>query len=240
MSLASGKVTALARWPVKSMGGETVETLQVSPDGVAGDRAHALWDVHRGERRQLTARQAPRLLAWGATYGGADLAPGEAPAPALTAPGGESFSWDDPQLHGVLGEDLGREVQLTREPAGQQDLLRSVLITTQATHDAIEAELGRPLDPRRWRTNVHVVLDDAEAFAEEGWERFEVQVGEVRFAALHPCVRCVIPTRDPDTQEKDARLLRHLTREHGGLFGLNLRAVGAGRIAVGDSVSVTG
>ena len=72
----------------------------------------------------------------------------------------------------------------------------SVLVTTRATHEAVERALGRPLDLRRWRTNMHVELD-ADAFAEERWEGRTLRVGEATFKLLHPCERCVIPTRDP-------------------------------------------
>jgi hypothetical protein len=51
-------------------------------------------------------------------------------------------------------------------------------------------------------------------------------------------VRCVIPTRDPDTQVKDPNILRWLTREHGGLFGINARPVADGAIRVGDQVAL--
>lgn len=234
---ATGRVTALHRWPVKSLGGEPVDTFALDGHGVAGDRAHALFDVHQGAPRRLTARQAPRLLAWHAAYGPWDGTADALPAPTLTAPDGTAFAWEDPALPAALADDLGRPVELRRDPHGQQDLPDSVLITTQATHDAIERELGRELDPRRWRTNVHAVLD-ADAFAEEGWEGREMTIGEARFALLHPCVRCVIPTRDPDTQEKAADLLRHLTLEHGGLFGMNLRPLGPGRVRVGDPIEL--
>lgn len=137
----------------------------------------------------------------------------------------------------MLAEDLGREVELRTNPRGQPDLPASVLVTTQATHDAIESELGRAFDPRRWRMNVRVELD-AEAFAEEAWEGGVLTIGEATFDLLHPCVRCVIPTRDPDTQERYATLLRHLTREHGGMFGMNARARGPARIRIGDPVRV--
>jgi hypothetical protein len=48
----------------------------------------------------------------------------------------------------------------------------------------------------------------------------------------------VIPTRDPDTTGKDPNILRWLTREHGGLFGINARPRGDGTIAVGDQVEL--
>ncbi|MCW3041143.1 MAG: hypothetical protein JWM31_3048, partial [Solirubrobacterales bacterium] len=125
--------------------------------------------------------------------------------------------------------------------AGQQDLERSVLITTQATLEAVAAELGEDaLDLRRMRTNVHVDLGPGTAaFAEEQWEGRSVRIGSAEFVLLHPCVRCVIPTRDPDTGVKDPKILRHLTREHGGLFGMNARFVGTTgpqAVAVGDPI----
>jgi len=235
--VVSGVVRALHRWPVKSMGGEPVETFALDRAGVAGDRAHVLYDIHRDRPRQLTARQAPRLLAWSASYGDWDGAVGAMPPATLAAPDGRALTWDDPALPAALAQDLGREVELRVNPRGQPDLRESVLVTTRATHEAIERELGRALDQRRWRTNVHVELD-APAFAEEEWEGRTLSVGAATFTLLHPCERCAIPTRDPDTQEKSADLLRHLFRVHLGLFGLNARAHGPARIRVGDRVAV--
>lgn len=236
--IAAGRVLSLHRWPVKSMGGEGVETFALDRDGVAGDRAHVLYDLHRGAPRQLTAREAPRLLAWRASYGDWDGVVGAMPPATLTAPDGGTLSWDAPDLPARLADDLGRAVELRVNHHGQPDLRESVLVTVRTTHEAFERELGRPLDQRRWRTNVHVELD-APAFAEEGWEGRVLTIGAATLEILHPCVRCVIPTRDPDTQHKAADILRHLTREHGGLFGMNARAHGPARIQVGDVVAVT-
>jgi uncharacterized protein len=232
---ARGRVLSLHRWPVKSMGGEPVDALRLDGRGVAGDRTHAVCDVHKGGVRTLTARQAPRLLAWSARYEepGETMDPAAPGLPTLVAPDGMRWRWDDPDLADALSDDLGRPVTLTRDERGQQDLERSLLITTRATHEALESELGHPLDLRRWRTNVHVELD-APARAEDAWEGSAVQIGEARFVLLHPCVRCAIPTRDPDDQTKYAQLLRHLTREHGGLFGMNARPHGAGVLRVGS------
>jgi uncharacterized protein YcbX len=119
-----------------------------------------------------------------------------------------------------------------------QDMNHSLLVTTQATLDAVGEALGTALDLRRFRTNVHVMLDDAPAYAEEDWEGRELTIGEATFRLLHPCERCVIPTRDPDTTDKYAELLRWLTREHGGLFGMNARPLHPARIVLGDPVSV--
>ena len=231
-----GRITELHRWPVKSMGGEPVEGLEIDGRGAAGDRAHALFDEFKDAPRRLTVRQVPRLLLWQASYGDAAVPLDDPPAPALISPDGTSYRWGDPQLPGALADDLGRPVTLRRDPANMQDLPDSLLVTFGASHRAVEEALG-PLDPLRWRTNIHVEAD-APAFAEEGWEGAELRVGGERLALLHPCVRCVIPTRDPQTAAKKPELLRWLHAERGELFGINARPLAHGRIAVGDEVEL--
>ena len=231
---AAGTVTQLHRWPVKSMGGEPVAELAIDRRGGAGDRAHAVFDVHKGVPRRLTAREAPRLLAWHAVY--PDGA-GDPPDPLLAAPDGTRWAWSDPGLAAALSRDLGREVTLHSDPALQQDLPDSLLITVQSTLDAVAAELETDLDLRRFRTNLHLELD-ADAFAEEGWEGRRLHVGDASLELLHPCERCAIPTRDPDTQEKWPQLLRHLAARHSNRFGINARPLGAATIRVGDAVEL--
>jgi uncharacterized protein len=234
--MARGTVGSLHRWPVKSMAGEPVPAVDVDRRGVAGDRAHALFDVHRGAPRRLTVRQVPRMLRWSACYDG-PVEVDDVPLPRLTAPDGRTYGWDDPGLPGALRDDLGREVALRRDPALMPDLPDSVLVTTQATLEAVSAALGHPLDLRRFRPNLHLVLD-APAYAEEEWEGRRMRVGGTEFELLARCERCVIPTRDPETTEKDPGILRWLTRERAGMFGLNARASEPGRIAARDQVEL--
>lgn len=238
--MPAGTVTALARWPVKSLAGEPADALRLDARGIAGDRAHALFDRHKDAPRCLTIRQAPGLLRWRAAYPdfpGDALRPDDVPLPRVTAPDGAVFTWDDPRLPAALSADLAREITLRRDLALMQDLNDSILVTTQATLDAVSAALGRELDLRRFRTNLHLVLD-AGAYAEERWQGRHLRVGDTVLELLHPCGRCVIPARDPDTAVKDAELLRWLTRERGGLFGINARATEPARVAVGDPVEL--
>jgi MOSC domain-containing protein len=124
-----------------------------------------------------------------------------------------------------------------RDPGGQQDLEGSVLVTTEATRLAVEAALGRPVELRRFRTNLHLDLD-APPFAEERFQGGRLRVGRVTLELLNPCGRCVIPTRDPDGPGRWPELLRWLHRERGGLFGVNARVLTGGRVAVGEPVRV--
>jgi uncharacterized protein len=237
-----GRLSVLARWPVKSMAGERLRAARLDGRGVGGDRTHAVADAGDGQRgRLLTASRAPRLLAWAAAYPGAAddaLDPAVPPPPILRAPDGTVWAWDQPGLADAIGTDVGVAVELRRDPAGQQDLERSVLVTTEASRKSLEAALGRPVDLRRFRTNLHLDLD-APAFAEERWQGGRLQVGAVTLDLLHPCERCVIPTRDPDGQERWPALLRHLHRARAGLFGINARVVVPGRVALGDRAAVS-
>jgi uncharacterized protein YcbX len=219
------------------MAGQPVDALNIDERGAAGDRAHALFDEFKGAPRRLTVRQVPRMLLWRAGYDGADVTPQDVPFPELTAPDGRTFDWRDPQLPQALEDDLGRPVALRRDLGLMQDLDHSLLVTTQATLDAVSAALDTEIDLRRFRTNVHVVLD-AEPYAEEEWEGRELTIGDAAFRLLHPCERCVIPTRDPDSAQKWPELLRWLTRERRMLFGMNARPLRPARIAIGDPVSL--
>ena len=238
--IAAGTVASLHRWPVKSLGGEAADALRIDGRGAGGDRAQALLGIFGGKRRRLTVRQVPRMLAWAAAYPqapGAALDPDDPPLPVITGPDGRTWDWDDPGLPGALRDDLGRPVDLTRDLALMPDLPDSLLVTVEASRVALEAELGTPVDLRRFRTNLHVELDAA-AFAEERWEGRRLRVGEAELELLHPCERCAIPTRDPDTSEKWPELLRWLAREHDTLFGINARAVRPATVRVGDAVTV--
>jgi uncharacterized protein len=240
MPAAAGTVVSLHRWPVKSMAGEAVDALRIDSRGAGGDRAQALFDVFGRERRRLTVRQLPRMLSWAAAYPqapGAELDPDAPPLPMLTAPDGRMFAWDDPGLPPALSDDLGRDVTLKRDLALMPDLPDSLLITVEASRAGLEAEVGRAVDLRRFRPNLHLRLD-APAFAEAGWTGRRVRVGDAELELLHPCERCVIPTRDPDTREKWPELLRHLARTHDTLFGINARALRPATVRVGDAVVV--
>jgi uncharacterized protein YcbX len=93
------------------------------------------------------------------------------------------------------------------------------------------------VDIRRFRPNIHVQLD-TDPFAENGWEGRRLRIGDAELELLHPCVRCVMVTKDPDTQETWAHLLRHLVRRRNAIFGINARPVRPARIAAGDSVEL--
>jgi uncharacterized protein YcbX len=238
----AGTVQRLWRWPVKSMGGERVRALSVGPHGVGGDRAHAVLHEHKGAWKHLTAREAPALLAWTAAYPfnlDAGLDPANPPHTLVTGPDGRrTWRWGDPRLRSALERDLGRPLELVRDVTGMPDVPGQVLLTTQATHEALEAELATAIDLRRFRPNFHVELD-APAWEEPGWAGATVEFsGGLRLQIAGPCERCAIPTRDPDTREKWPELLSHLAARHEQNLGVLARVVAGGRVAEGEAVRI--
>jgi uncharacterized protein YcbX len=240
--MASGTVARLWRWPVKSMAGEEVRALSLDSRGVGGDRAHAVLHEHKGAWKPLTAREAPGMLAWRASYPfnlDAGLDPAKPPLAMVAQPDGvHSYQWGDPLLRTALEEDLGRTVRLERDVAGMPDVPGQILLTVDATVRALGRELGAELDLRRFRPNLHLELDAA-PWAEEHWAGAMVEIeGGVRLAVVGSCERCAIPTRDPDTREKWPELLRHLTARHGQNLGVLARVIRGGRVAAGAQVRV--
>ena len=230
--MTSGTVVSLHRWPVKSFRGEDHDTLDIDLRGVPGDRAHAVW-LRAGKR--ATARVVPGLLRWAARYEGA--VNGDIPRPTVTSPDGATYAWDDPHLPAALTHDLNREVDVVHDPAGMQDLPNSLLVTFEATRRELERELQEPVDLRRFRTNVHVDADAA-PWAEAGWEGRTLTIGDAELELLHPCLRCSIVARDPETNAKSPAVLKRLVREHGAIFGINARPRNAATIRLGDPVSL--
>jgi uncharacterized protein YcbX len=110
-----GTVRELWRYPVKSLGGESLAAARLTRHGVVGDRCWACVDAASGEIR--SAKQIPRLLALGARF-----VPGAVPEPGtwgdavaeveVTAPDGTSFRARDPDAPARLSAAAGAPLRL--------------------------------------------------------------------------------------------------------------------------------
>lgn len=111
-------VTAIHRYPVKSMLGESLGACRLGDAGIPGDRAYAVVDAETGA---VASAKVPRrwaeLLRFSAAYAH-DPEPGAAPPPVeITFPDGAVHRSDDPDVDALLSEALGREVRLATAPA---------------------------------------------------------------------------------------------------------------------------
>ena len=96
---------------------------------------------------------------------------------------------------------------------------------------------GRPINPLRFRANVHI--DGLPAFAELGWIGRELLLGNVATKAFDRTVRCDATNVDPQTATRDMAIPALLQRTWGRSdFGIYAIVSTGGEIAVGDAVVV--
>lgn len=226
-----GHVQRILRWPVKSLRGEELQEARFDDRGMAGDRAYSLVDERENHAgKVLTVRQRAEMLHWRSGYGTDD-------APTLTAPDGTVWEWDAPGLADALAESLGTPLRL-RAADGQQDRGPTVLVTFEASLAALGDELGAPVDLRRFRPNLHLELD-APAFAEENWgPGTTIAAGEVELAVIGdnagPCIRCAVPSWNPEGRERWPELQKWLIGGHQNKFGMIMRVTRPGSVRLED------
>ena len=108
-----GAVAGLARFPVKSMGGERLEEAELTERGIVGDRAFAIIDVETGKVASAkSVRLFPHLMRCQASYVESPRAGRELPPVRITLPDGRGVTSDSPDVDRTLSAGFGRAVRL--------------------------------------------------------------------------------------------------------------------------------
>ena len=247
------RVAAMYSAPVKSLALYAVESADLGPNGIAGDRAFFLVS---DRERLVTQREAPALAQVKVAYDAAadDL--------SLIFPDGRRVGGTPRGMEAVSARFLGmRDVagavvdgpwaaalsahcgvalRLVRSAGNSFDAL-PVSMLSSASVDALRASSGEAaIDERRFRPNIYVGgMEDAHG--EDAWIGREVRVGEAVVRVLLRDPRCEMTTHDPDTGARDFNTLRMIAayrtdqpkEVNFGVYGV---IVTAGRIAIGDEV----
>jgi len=129
------RVKEIRRYPVKSLGGELLESVPIGPRGLPGDRAWAVRDEVRGGIRG--AKKIPELMRLRARYPESPAAEGSSPA-EIRLPDGTPISTSDPDASERLSKALGHAVTLwPLLPASAVEHYRR----GAPSHDDLEQEL---------------------------------------------------------------------------------------------------
>lgn len=238
--MRSLRVAELWRYPVKSLQGERVEAVDVTHDGLTGDRRYAIFE--RATGLGLTGRRVPGLL-----YASAAWQPDG--SVRITLPDG-TFADDDAALSRWLGRDVelrsveddvprryenpedpdqeatGQWVAFTGAPGPFHDSARiRVSLVSRTTLGA--------WDRRRFRANV--LLDGA---GEDDLVGGQAMLGPVRLEVTKRIGRCVMTTRpQPGGIEADPSVLRTIARERDACLAIGALVLVPGRVSIGDSVT---
>lgn len=238
-----GRVTALWRYPVSSLGGERLEVCAVDATGLAGDRAWGLADRDSGEtafpESKRRWRPAPQIRAR-STEGGLHLDfPDGRSLPAAAAGDALAAHFGFPVALRPHGADAGETA--TTGPLKPRYERHPIHLVTTASLAALRAILpDSAIDERRFRPNLVVDLPGAEGFAETGWIGRVVTVGGVRLRIAEPCVRCAFTTIAQDDLPLDPAVLMAITKRNATHFGVLCTVETPGEIRVGDPARVLG
>jgi len=233
-----GHVEAIFRYPVKSMGGERLESATLGWHGLDGDRRLAFRRIdNRSGFPFLSASTLPEMVLF-MPHHGDDSAPADLPTHVRT-PDGEDLP--------VFGEDLAREVGRRHGAAVEMMQLRhgifdeaAISVIASDTVHEIGRLAGRSADVRRFRPNVLVSALRSVPFQEDEWVGGVLSFGEEgdapAVAVTMRDLRCSMVNIDPDSASLAPEVMKAVVganRNNAGIYGAVTRT---GRLAVGQTV----
>jgi uncharacterized protein YcbX len=137
-----GEVAGLWRYPVKSLGGESLDGADIGPRGILGDRLWAVRDVE-GDIT-ASARRVPALLTATARYCDpvpSTAGPGNVPKVEIRFPDGTVLHSDDANVDAKLSNLAGRRMRLTALPLLEDTSLH--LLKREQRVRAMSASIAR-------------------------------------------------------------------------------------------------
>lgn len=231
-----GQVVELNRYPVKSMAADPVTSVEVDWQGIEGDRQYAFFRADDPSRFPwLTARELPELLRYTPRF--RDPADPKMSPVDVLCPEGRWSDLADPELLARLSSSAGCALRLLQLGRGTHDAM-PVSIATTASHAQLDNFHGSPVDPRRFRWNVVVESD----LSERDWGGRRIGFGgwedSAELLATAGIPRCAMITIDPETGERDPKIIRTVAQRFDNLFGIYATAARQGRIRLGDKVTL--
>lgn len=234
---AVARIQNVIRYPVKSMGGQSLGTSRLGWHGLEGDRRYAFRRVGvPGGFPWLTATRLPELVSYRVEDAVSD--PPARSGLRVIAPDGETFALEDSALSRRLSVAHRAEVDLMHLKHGIFDEASVSLISTQ-TIAHLGSAMGTRLDPRRFRPNLLLETFEDEPYAEDAWVGRQLVIGSSTGAAVwltQRDPRCAIVNLDPDSAAAEPKVLKTIVRSRRNLAGIYGVTVRCGEVSPGTTV----
>src|SRR5262245_29132335 len=237
-----GRISAIFRYPIKSMAGEPLDVARLSWHGIEGDRRLVFRRLNdKSGFPWLNASKLPQLLLYkpfGLDSNTAELLPTH-----VRTPDGKVYELRSQELRDEISSRYGGDVELMHLRHGIFDEACISVISLGTVH-AVERESGRNVDLRRFRPNVVIEPDSAEPFEENRWVGRTLTFGQGSGAAAVSITmkdeRCVMVNFDPDTAERDSEVMKTVVRMNGNYAGVYGSVVRPGELRVGQVPTAAG
>jgi uncharacterized protein len=255
-----GTVKEIHRYPVKSMGGESLDECIITWHGVVGDRVYTVHREHDGVVITAKMKEGYPLLQCTARY--------TERGTLINLPDGSALVASVPEVEKAVGDLLGLDVYIQEILAqGERDrptnykppfsLRPGVGFDSSPLHIVTTASIAMlaehaPHDEvvKRVRPNLVIDTGDATGFIEHDWAG-ELKVGlepkerdegdldnrdPVEIFVRKDTERCGLTTAPQQGLEAKPEILRHITQNNGKNFGIYAVTVKPSVIRVGDPV----
>lgn len=237
-----GRISALFRYPVKSMAGELLDVAKLGWHGIEGDRRLAFRRLaDKSAFPWLTASKLPQLLLYKPF--GQDSSKAELLPTHVRAPEGKEYELRSDELCEDVSRRYGSGVELMNLKHGIFDEACISVISLGTVH-CVGRESGREVDLRRFRPNIVIETDSAAPFEEDRWVGRTLLFGEGSSGAAVRVTmrdeRCVMVNLHPDTAERDSEVMKTVVRLNGNYAGVYATVVRAGELRAGQAVTLEG
>jgi uncharacterized protein YcbX len=239
------RIGQLWRYPVKSFGGERLQSATIETDGLRGDHVWAVVDAESGAVASAKKfRRFGVLLTCGARLTD-ETDPRDPASLELTFPDATVMRGDDSDVHAMLSDLTGHPVRLEARTRSYD--AAPLHVVTSSSVNALDT--GDPLEVavRRFRPTIVVDTEGMDGFVENDWLGVRLELGDVVIEPNKRTDRCVMVTLDHQEIPARREMLRTvmsrnrvLTREGGKeapCVGVYAQVSAPGSIQCGDPVA---
>ena len=260
------KLTQINVYPIKSLGGISLDSAFVEKRGLKYDRR---WMLINSNNDFMTQRQYPQMALLQTSFESdllkvhhknETIGPIKIPLNHLSENEIEVPIWDDfcmaqtssKEIDDWFSQALNVECRLVYMPDSTERIVDPeyspekkivgfadaypFLIIGEKSLEELNSKLETPLPMNRFRPNF--VFDGGSPFFEDTFNNFKI--GSIKFQAVKPCARCVVTTVNQDTAEKGNEPLITLSKfrkvDHKVMFGQNLIGFDEGEIFLGEEI----